>query len=74
MPEVTTTSPSTPIHAPWALGNQPYAGVDLNPYARVDFISQSGTLDLASSNMLCYVMSIVGATELGTKLIINVIN
>ncbi len=27
---------------------QPWARVDLNPYARVDFIPQSGTLDLAS--------------------------
>jgi hypothetical protein len=27
---------------------QPYARVDLNPYARVDFIFQSWTLDLAS--------------------------
>jgi hypothetical protein len=27
---------------------QPYAIIDHNPYARVDFIPQSGTLDLAS--------------------------
>ncbi len=27
---------------------QPYARVDLNPYTRVDFIPQLGTLDLAS--------------------------
>jgi hypothetical protein len=26
---------------------QPYAGVDIKPYARVDFIPQSGNLDLA---------------------------
>jgi hypothetical protein len=29
---------------------QPYARVDLNTYSRVDFILQSGTLDLASDH------------------------
>jgi hypothetical protein len=33
---------------------QPYARVDLNPMPRVDFIPQSGTLDLASGQQQLY--------------------
>jgi hypothetical protein len=45
---MSTSESTTPTQLPWALGNgQPYDIVDLNPMpGTVDFIPQSGTLDL----------------------------
>jgi hypothetical protein len=52
MPELTLTLTICPLQSrlQHIYHGQPNARVDLNPYSRVDFIPQSGTLDLVSDH------------------------
>jgi hypothetical protein len=56
LPKLTITSPSTPIHVPWAMGNPTRLRQSRpEPLCQSQLYPPSGTLDLALGIMLCYV-------------------